>query len=730
MFPVATPVLQNCTFTAASFTPPQIIEEGLSTVEQVLAKDLLCMHDVEVLNHTYLALDRLEKQQGKIPERNSSTALKMIADKVDAITKGSFGSRGYISLYYLQRFAEEKLQLPKRFEGFGKSMTINQEEVAVAICNCGTEEQFDSDVKMLIGRFNLPVVKQILYEKKEKFRQMAEQKRKIEAIKEKWRQYGSSCVCPLTLGLITDPVLDEHGHCYERRALVAMLKTQPVCPLNDEPLTENQLIPNDDLKKQIESYRAQGFSMTLRERKDVPKPAVNKPYNKMTRHFITETQELEHEQKFREAEELYCDMLRYTSRSEDYAHIPAFFEKKGEKERAAAAYVVLADLQRAEGKLEEEIATLQKSLTLASNCIIKERLAAIFCQRGQNAVAAELYLELAKQALYNKNKIQAERFCGEVLKRIPGSGEAWKLKAVIQSDQAAEMLMKGAGEVSVPIKERIGLCKMVMLKEPTQLQANMMFLQLDAVKAKNKMSRLKSKVSEMTNSLPKNLSVIEARAVQATAAFKLPPWVFGASEWNKYFGDVGAEPPLPADIIERLPELSVDNVLVLIPKTVNGQPLTLKALGELVQKPLNGGNPTQYFHFYLGKYIDRPNPQTHWALLTRTVFQDSLYNNYKDGHAILASYSQKTKIVYEIPTVLDATVCLFMEYMRSGIWLYSFTNCTYCQEEFASASWLSSAWQLAVGGVRNTLSVVGHNGALPRYYVMYQTAGVGGLRKL
>ena len=69
MFPVATPALHNCTFTSASLVPPQTIEEGVSTIEHVLAKDLLCLHDVEVLSHTYLALDRLEKQQCKIPER-------------------------------------------------------------------------------------------------------------------------------------------------------------------------------------------------------------------------------------------------------------------------------------------------------------------------------------------------------------------------------------------------------------------------------------------------------------------------------------------------------------------------------------------------------------------------------------------------------------------------------------------------------------------------------------
>ena len=107
------------------------------------------------------------------------------------------------------------------------------------------------------------------------------------------------------------------------------------------------------------------------------------------------------------------------------------------------------------------------------------------------------------------------------------------------------------------------------------------------------------------------------------------------------------------------------HVLCLIPQTVNGQPLNLKSLGELVQKPLQG-HATKYRYFHIGEYTDPSAPKTHWALMTRQVIDGSRNKNYEEEQVVLDSYSQKTNIPYEIPTVLDASVCLFMEYVRSG----------------------------------------------------------------
>lgn len=206
--------------------------------------------------------------------------------------------------------------------------------------------------------------------------------------------------------------------------------------------------------------------------------------------------------------------------------------------------------------------------------------------------------------------------------------------------------------------------------------------------------------------------------VQAAQAPTLPAWVFGATEWNKYFGDVGAEPPLPDDIIQRFPEFSKNNVLVLVPATVNGMPLTLTTLGELVQNPKNGGHKTKYHRFALGEYVDQP-AKSHWALLTRTVIEGSRDRRYQQEQPIVAAYSQKTKIAYEIPTVLDATVCNFMEYVRSGTWLYGDNpwTFTWCQEKYKASYYL-----VVGGGSGSGLRVSNDNIALECY-------GVGGLRK-
>src|SRR5579872_7140431 len=79
--------------------------------------------------------------------------------------------------------------------------------------------------------------------------------------------------------------------------------------------------------------------------------------------------------------------------------------------------------------------------------------------------------------------------------------------------------------------------------------------------------------------------------------------VFGPKEWFIHFGThLRNVPRLPPNIAEILssdcpfwPRKKVHetHLLVLVPQTVNGQPLTLKTLGELVKKPLTG-SATQY----------------------------------------------------------------------------------------------------------------------------------------
>ena len=204
---------------------------------------------------------------------------------------------------------------------------------------------------------------------------------------------------------------------------------------------------------------------------------------------------------------------------------------------------------------------------------------------------------------------------------------------------------------------------------------------------------------------------------------------FGPKEWYIYFGGhLRNVPRLPHNITDILnspcpfwPTKTVveTHLLVLIPETVSGQPLILKTLGELVKKPLNSGYATKYKYCGLGEYVDLP-AQSHWALLTHTVIEGSRNKPYQDEQALLTQYSQKAQVPYEIPTVLDTTVCLFMEYVRSGTWLYGENPWifTWCQEKY------NANWQLVIGGG-------GADGLRVNYYhIAYESRGVGGLRKL
>jgi len=175
---------------------------------------------------------------------------------------------------------------------------------------------------------------------------------------------------------------------------------------------------------------------------------------------------------------------------------------------------------------------------------------------------------------------------------------------------------------------------------------------------------------------------------------------FGPKEWFIHFGiDLRNIPRLPPNIAEILSspcpfwsskKVHETHLLVLVPETVGGQSLTLKTLGELVKKPLVG-LPTQYSFFALGEYADPAAPPSHWVLLTRDVIEGSRNKSYPDQQTLL---SQQGLGVYAVPTILDATVCIFMEYVWSGTQLYSDSPWTWtrCQEKY------DANWQLGVGG--------------------------------
>lgn len=177
---------------------------------------------------------------------------------------------------------------------------------------------------------------------------------------------------------------------------------------------------------------------------------------------------------------------------------------------------------------------------------------------------------------------------------------------------------------------------------------------------------------------------------------------FGKKRWETYFGEVGKEPPLPKDILKILEspcrffpgnKVRETHILVLIPETVNGKPLDLTLLGELVKNPKEG-KATQYEkildEIVNDKEINRATVKSHWALLTRDVIPGSRMESYRVQKDMIDKVARETGMNYEVPIVLDAAVCIFMyhiwfrERLFSYIALYQFSTFTRCQERSRS----------------------------------------------
>jgi hypothetical protein len=206
-----------------------------------------------------------------------------------------------------------------------------------------------------------------------------------------------------------------------------------------------------------------------------------------------------------------------------------------------------------------------------------------------------------------------------------------------------------------------------------------------------------------------------AKAVMLERAEVALSNAFGAKQWMEFMGaEVGAEPPLPENILEILAGLcpfSRDKIvadthlLMLIPETINGQPLNLKTLGRLFKAKFPSmGDGTGYRHISaevedtLGNY-----GKSRWVLMTRDVIERSRNERFAKQQALVAKRGQNN---YEVPFTLEAAACILLEYARTNgqTRLYSEEPWTYtrCQEPL-------DGFKVIVGGFQPDGLFIGAN---------------------
>ena len=173
----------------------------------------------------------------------------------------------------------------------------------------------------------------------------------------------------------------------------------------------------------------------------------------------------------------------------------------------------------------------------------------------------------------------------------------------------------------------------------------------------------------------------------AKISLSTPSIAFGKTNWEKYFGDIGLEPPLPKNIEDILnascsfwpnKKVKETHLLVLIPNTVNGKLFTMSYLGDLIQKPKFGYSTKYDYYSDLVKDAlgDKSYP-SHWVLMTRDVIPGSKGKRKSECCKMIANHSKDSGLPYALPHSLEITTSILMYYVKTGKKLYSNDPSTY-----------------------------------------------------
>lgn len=185
---------------------------------------------------------------------------------------------------------------------------------------------------------------------------------------------------------------------------------------------------------------------------------------------------------------------------------------------------------------------------------------------------------------------------------------------------------------------------------------------------------------------------------------------FNKKQWEKFFGkeifkgydDAEDFKKLPKDIVKILysgsPFFKKKRVidvdwLVWIPETINGKPLTLKVIGELVKEyfPTTEEGYRCIVDQLLEEGNDKPITKSHWLLMTGELIPDSTNKSFADQKELIS----KAGGPYEMPNIVKAVICIFAAHLKSGRKEYPFGRNPWsyicCQEKI-------NGQQVIVGG--------------------------------
>ncbi|MCE5318991.1 MAG: hypothetical protein LLG04_16715 [Parachlamydia sp.] len=236
---------------------------------------------------------------------------------------------------------------------------------------------------------------------------------------------------PITFEVFKEPVIDEHGHTFEKSSIEGK-----ACPFTRGPITS--LVPNRIVKQAIEEYQRQEpiptFSLYKKENKQLADKNLQ-----MVSDYLNANE-------FEDALDCYVKAFQYTKEWRNYVGLPLLFEKMGNMEKACLAYLHLAEYQLNDAKVEEAIKVIEHcQKNVAEMEHINSVLVKLYQITHQTSKAASLAFDAADK-LKDKHPKEAFALYQQVVMYDPNQWKAYLELASLanHSFEKTHILLTGA----------------------------------------------------------------------------------------------------------------------------------------------------------------------------------------------------------------------------------------------------------------------------------------------
>ena len=136
----------------------------------------------------------------------------------------------------------------------------------------------------------------------------------------------------------------------------------------------------------------------------------------------------------------------------------------------------------------------------------------------------------------------------------------------------------------------------------------------------------------------------------------IPENALGPDQWMEHFGDVGDVPPLPPDL-----QVGEHQLLVLIPRTVNGKRYCLDELKRLLDSKEDPAMKFQYYDNDVKALLGGVSPtKSYWVVMDKDVMGESLNLSRADQKKMMEAKDCR------LPKLLEAATAIMMHYAVTG----------------------------------------------------------------